>query len=118
MAYFKIGDTDLSSYVCELNIETETNYHAETNAAGNTVVDFINKKRTIEVEIIPIDNAQMINIQSLIDNFSVLISFRNPKTGALEEGVQCIIPSHNADYYTIQANKVLFNKMKLKFIEL
>lgn len=118
MAYFKIGDTDYSMYVNQLNINKEANYNAQTNAAGNTVVDYINHKRTIEVGIIPLDSAAMAALQTAIDAFSVSISFRNPQTGALEEGVSCIIPSNNVEYYTIQANKVMYNAFTLEFIEL
>lgn len=118
MTYFKIGKNDLSMYVNELNIETETNYNAQTNAAGNTVVDMINQKRTIEVGIIPLDSAAMIALQNAIAAFNVSISFLNPVTGALEENVNCIIPDNEVEYYTIQANKVSFNDFKLKFIEL
>lgn len=118
MAYFKIGDTDYSMYVNQLNVNKEANYNAQTNAAGNTVVDYINHKRTIEVGIIPLDNAAMVALQAAIDAFNVSISFRNPMTGALEEGVNCIIPSSNVEYYTIQAGKVMYNAFMLEFIEL
>ena len=118
MSYFKIGNTDFSMYVNELTISNAANYSAQTNAAGNTVVDYINHKRTIEVGIIPVDSAAMIALQSAISAFNVSISFRNPQTGALEENVACIIPESNVDYYTIQANKVRFNAFKLEFIEL
>jgi hypothetical protein len=56
MAYFKIGEIDFSPYVNSLKINKSANYNAQTNAAGNTVVDYINSKRTIEVGIIPVDN--------------------------------------------------------------
>lgn len=118
MAYFKIGNTDYSMYVNKLNISKEANYNAQTNAAGNTVVDYINHKRIIEVGIIPLDSAAMMALQSAIDAFNVSISFRNPKTGALETGVNCIIPSSNVEYYTIQADKVMYKAFTLEFIEL
>lgn len=118
MAYFKIGNTDYSMYVNELKVDKEANYNAQTNAAGNTVVDYINHKRTIEVGIIPLDDEIMAALQAAIDAFSVSISFMNPQTGALEEGVSCIIPSNGIEYYTIQANKVMFKAFSLKFIEL
>jgi hypothetical protein len=118
MNYFKIGDTDYSMYVNELKVNKEANYSAQTNAAGNTVVDYINAKRTIEVGIIPLDSAAMIKLQTDIDAFNVSISFRNPITGSLEENVNCIIPSNSVEYYTIQVNKVMFNAFTLKFIEL
>ena len=118
MNYFKINNTDYSMYVNELNIEKANNYSKQTNAAGNTVVDYINAKRTIEVGIIPLDSAAMAKLQEDIDSFNVSISFRNPKTQALEENINCIIPDNEVEYYTIQANKVLFNAFKLKIIEL
>lgn len=118
MAYFKIGDTDYSMYVNQLNVNKEANYNAQTNAAGNTVVDYINHKRTIEVGIIPLDSEAMIALQTAIDAFNVSISFRNPQTGTLEEGVNCIIPSNNVEYYTIQVNKVMYKAFTIEFIEL
>lgn len=118
MSYLKINGVDYSMYVNELNIETETIYNAQTNAAGNTVVDFINAKRTIEVGIIPLDDRVMRELQTAIKDFSVSLSFRNPQTNALEEDVACIIPSSGVEYYSIQANKVMYNAFTLTFIEL
>lgn len=118
MTYFKIGETDFSSYVNKLNVNKEANYNAQTNAAGNTVVDLINHKRTVEVGIIPLDSAAMVALQTAINNFSVSISFMNPLTGALEEDVACIIPSNGVEYYTIQAGKTQFNAFTIEFIEL
>ena len=118
MAYFKIGDTDFSMYCSELKINKQANYSAQTNAAGNTVVDYINHKRTIEVGIIPLDSEAMTVLQTAIDAFNVSISFRNPKTGALEENINCIIPADNIEYYTIQVNKVMYKAFSLQFIEL
>lgn len=118
MAYFKIGTTDFSMYVNELKISKEASYNAQTNAAGDTVVDYINHKRTIKVGIIPLDSAAMVALQADIDAFNVSISFRNPDTGALEENVNCIIPDSEVEYYTIQVNKVMYKAFNLEFIEL
>lgn len=118
MNYFIIDDLDYSKYVNEMNISEEIKYTAQTNAAGNTVVDYINKKRNIEVGIIPTDNNSMIDILSAVGAFNVSLTFLNPTTGILEEKVNCIIPSNNIEYYTIQKDKVLFKALKLKFIEL
>jgi len=117
MAYFKIGNTDYSNYVNELKVGKVNNYNAQTNAAGNTVVDYINSKRIIEVGIIPLDSATMAALQSAIDAFNVSISFLNPKTKALET-INCIIPDSNVEYYTIQADKVMYKAFMLKFVEL
>lgn len=118
MAYFKIGNTDYSMYVNGLEVTKKHNYNSQTNAAGNTVVDYVNAKRIIKVGIIPLDSAAMIALQADIDAFNVSISFRNPITGALEENVSCIIPENGVDYYTIQQDKVMFNAFTIQFQEL
>lgn len=116
MAYFKIGKTDFSNIVNELNINNTSNYNSQTNAAGDTVVDYINTKRIIEVGIIPLDDTAMAELQTAINDFDVMISFRNPRTNQLET-IFCIIPESGVEYYTIQANKVMYKAFKLKFIE-
>ena len=55
MVYFKINDTDYSMYTAGLKITNASNYTSQTNAHYDTVVDYINDKKTIEVEIIPLD---------------------------------------------------------------
>ena len=118
MAYFKIGNNDYSMFVNELKVSTDTNYNSQTNAAGDTVVDYINKKRTIEVGIIPLNETIMKQLQEDIEAFNVSISFLNPNTNLLEENINCIIPSNEVEYYTIQADKVLFESLSLEFTEL
>lgn len=118
MAYFKINDIDFSSMVNALSVEKEHNYNSQTNAAGDTVVDYINSKRVIEVGIIPLDSGAAATLLTEIDKFNVSISFLNPLTQLLEDGVNCIIPDNSIEYYTIQANRVMLNAIKLKFIEL
>ena len=75
MDYFKINGKDYSMYVNKLIVDKVVNYNAQTNAAGNTVADYINRKRTIEVGIIPLDAAAMVSLQTAIDAFNVSISF-------------------------------------------
>lgn len=118
MTYFKINGKDFSKYVSAMRVERKAKYNAQTNAAGNTIVDYITSKRDIEVEIIPLDSAAMVEVQQELYNFNVNISFRNPYTGALEEDVSCIIPDDEVEYYTIRADKVLFKAMTIKFSEL
>jgi hypothetical protein len=118
MAYFKINNKDFSMYVNELRVKKANNFNSQTNAAGDTVIDYINSKREIEVGIIALDSSVMPQILEAIDGFNVSISFRNPKTNALEENVNCIIPDNEIEYYTIQADKVMYNGMSLTFTEL
>lgn len=117
MAYFKIGDTDFSHLVRSLNVTKEHNYNAQTNAAGNTVVDYINTKRTIEVGFIYMDDSDMAALQTAFSSFAVTVTYRDPKTNALEVA-SCIAPEIEADYYTIQADRVLYNEFELEFTEL
>lgn len=118
MAYFKIGNKDYSPYVKGLKVNKAANYSAQMNAAGDTVVDYINHKRTITVEFIYVNDEVMAQIQADIDEFAVSLSFRNPETNALEEGVVCIIPKSEIEYYTIQAGRVLYREFELEFTEL
>ena len=118
MAYLTLNGTDFSMYVNELKVTNNHYYNAQINAAGNTVVDYINKKRTIEVGIIPVNDTVMANLQAVINGFNVKVAFRNPQTNVLEENVNCIIPSNDVSYYTIQSNKVMYQALKLKFQEL
>lgn len=105
-------------YVNELAIQNNHQYNAQTNAKGDMVVDYINKKRSITVGIIPVDNEKMLTLQEQIKNFNSLISFRNPETGLVEENVNCILPESQIEYYTIQTNKVRFKEFSLTFTEL
>lgn len=118
MNYFKINNIDFSKYVNGLTINKANIYNSQTNAAGNSVVDYINSKRIITVGIIPLNDTAMAELQAAIDNFNVSISFRNPKTNILEENVNCILPEEEVSYYTIQANKVMYNAFTLSFTEL
>lgn len=117
MAYFKINGTDYSHIVNSLKVNQNVNYNAQTNAAGNTVVDLINVKKTIEVGIIPLSDTTMTQLLTELDHFNMPISFRNPKTNALES-INCIVPKEEIEYYTIQVGKVLYNGMTVTFIEL
>lgn len=118
MAYFKINDKDFSLCVNSLKVDKNPVYTSQTNAAGNTVVDFINAKRTVTVGVIPLSGEDMKTLQTEVDKFSVTISFINPITNAIEEGVACIIPSNSVEYYTIQADNILLNAFTLTFTEL
>lgn len=118
MAYFKMNGKDYSKYVNALKVNKNHIYNSQTNAAGDTVADYINSKRVIEVGIIPLDADAMKALQADIDGFNVLISYLNPITGLLEENIECIIPSNDVEYYTIQADKVMFKAFNLSITEL
>lgn len=104
-------------YVNQLNVNRNAVYNSQTNAAGDTVVDLLCAKREIEVGIIPLNSDVMAQLLDAIYPVDVFISFRNPRTKEVET-VHCMIPESNVEYYTIQANKVMYNAFTLTFIEL
>lgn len=118
MAYFKINGTDYSKYVSGLKVGKTAIYKSATNAAGNTVVKLINIKRTLTVTIIPLDDVAMAALQKDIGSFKVSISYRDPDTNELAENVNCIIPVNEVEYYTIQADKVMYKAFLLTITEL
>ncbi len=118
MAYLKINDNDYSLCVNSLKVNKSVKYNSQTNAAGNTVVDYINEKRTIDVGIIPLDSATMQTLLADIDAFGVSLTFLNPRTNELEENISCIVPSNNVDYYTITADNTSFKAFNIQFVEL
>jgi len=118
LAYFKINNNDYSSIVNGLQVKKAANYTSQINAAGDTVIDYINSKRVIEVGIIPLDAAKMAALQQDIAAFSVSVSFLDPDTNTLAENVACFIPTTEPEYYTIQVNKTSFKALKLTFKEL
>lgn len=118
MAYLTMNGVDFSPYVNDLKVTNTHRYNAQTNAAGNTVVDYINKKRTFEVGIIPVDDTVMANLQDVLNGFNVTLAFRNPQTNTLEENVNCIIPMNAVAYYTIRTDKVTYDAFVLNIQEL
>lgn len=116
MAYFKIGDTDFSNKIADLTVAKKHIYNAQTNAAGNTVVDTINAKRTITIKTIPMSQA---DLQALLtaSSFNCTIYFLNPETGSLANA-NVIVPQSSISFYTIQNNKVIMKAVQLSYQEL
>lgn len=117
MAYLMINGKDYSSICNELKVNREVNYNSQMNAAGNTVVEYINAKRIVEIGIIPLDDVAMLSLLAEIEKFNVSLSFRNPRTNQLET-INAIIPADSVEYYTIQSNRVLYDAMTFEAVEL
>lgn len=117
MAYFKIGEHDYSALVSSLKVTKANKYSSQTNAAGDTVIDYISSKRTIEAGFISMDEATLAPLLADIDSVSVNISFRNPRTKALESAL-CAVNDDAIEYYTIQPAKVMCKSFTLVFAEL
>ena len=117
--YFKIGSTDFSQYVSGLEVDVKYNYTSQTNAAGNTVVDYINKKFVVTVEFISLDAE---TAKTIISNFienTCSISFINPRLNQLTTLNNVMIDDYSIEYYSIQsASNTRLKKFKVKFIAL
>jgi hypothetical protein len=117
MAYFKINEIDFSRYVNKLKVSTKYNANTRVNAAGNTLAQYINTKRIIEVGIIPLDADAMKSLQEQLEKFDKTILFLNPKTNQLYR-IKCLLTQQSVEYYTIQDSKVKFQAFSLVFEEL
>lgn len=118
MAYFKINKNDYSMYVSSLKINHQAIYKSQMNTAGNTVVKYLNTKRTFTVGIIPLDAAAMSTLQKDLKSFKVTVDYRDPETNELVENVSCIIPVDEVEYFTIQADRVMYKAFLITIQEL
>lgn len=118
MAYFKINGNDYSLYVNALKVSNKAIFKSAVNAAGNTIVKYVNTKRTFTVGIIPLNDDVMASLQTDLQKFKVSVAYRDPKTNALVENVQCVIPNDDTEYYYIHQNGVMYKAMTLVFQEL
>lgn len=116
--YFKINDTDYSMYVSKLAVEKQHNYKSQTNSAGNTVIKMINSKWKVEVGIIPLDGEVMSVLLADITPGLVDISFRNPETNELVEGVSCFIEKQKVEYYTIHGDNARYKAFTIQIVQL
>jgi hypothetical protein len=110
MAYLKINDIDYSMYVNKLLVDVKHKYTARENAAGNLMVKYITKKHNVQVGIIPLDANSLKSLSAELSkggaDFTKRVTYLNPETNELET-INCIIPIHTIEYYTIQAGNVM-----------
>lgn len=82
MIYFKINNTDFSHLVSSLKVgyETLVSDNSGRNAAGNTVIDIINRKIKVYVGFRPMLDNHMNSLLTAIKDYVVNISFLDPET--------------------------------------
>ena len=120
MSYLKIDDKDFSSLVSGLKVgfETLVSDNSGRNAAGDTVIDVINKKVKLYVTLRHTLRTEMEEFLSAIDSYVVDVSFLNPKTNTLQT-ITAYTGTPEPEYYTIQGDsKTIYKPMSLNFIEL
>lgn len=117
MEYFKINDIDFSHCVSSLEVGTIHNYRSRVNAAGNTNVKYINKKKTLSVTIIPLSDTATATFLTELNKFQVKVDYLDPETKALKT-ITCINPKNSISYYTIREGNTMLKSYKIQFTEL
>lgn len=118
MSYFlKINDVDFSMYVNKLVVGKEHLYESMNTANGGDLIKYRGSKYVLEVGFIPLDDTSMSQLLTVLDEFSVTVSFRDPKTNLLVENLVCIIPNHLVEYYTIRADKVTYQAFSVQILQ-
>lgn len=119
MSYLMINGANISHLVKGLKIGYETLVAdgSGRNAAGDTVLDVINRKVKVYVTFRPMDGAEMKYFMSLISDYVVNVTFMDSKTNALTTA-QCYTGTPEPEYYWIHGSDVLYKQFQLNFIEL
>lgn len=118
MAYFKIGNTDFSDMVSSLKTGYETLVSDDSgrNAAGDTVIDIINKKIKVYVGLRHTTAAEMQSFLSAIEDYVVNITYLDSKTQQ-PKTIKVYTGTPEPEFYTI-SSKTIYKPMDINFIEL
>ena len=119
MAYFKINGSDFSSLVSGMKVgyEVLVSDNSGRNAAGDTVIDIINRKYKVYITFRHMTDEEMNGLMNAIKPYVVEISFRDPETKALTT-INTYTGTPEPEYYTIQSDLVIYKPMNLNFIQL
>lgn len=116
--YFKINNTDFSHLVSGMKVGYETLVSEDSgrNAAGNTVIDVINKKIKVYLTLRHTTQEEMKGFLAAIQDYVVGVSFLDPTTKTLKT-ITAYTGTPEPEYYTI-SDKTIFKPLSLNFIEL
>ena len=119
MAYLKVNGVDFSNMVAGLKVghETLVSDKSGRNANGDSFIDVVNKKYKIYVTLRHTFDDEMKSFLDAIDSYVVSVEFRNPKTQTLTT-ITAYTGTPEPEYFTIQANRILYKPLSLNFIEL
>lgn len=117
MVTLSINGTDVSYLVAGLKVGYETLVSEDSgrNAAGDTVIDIINRKIKLYVSFRPMFTSDMTKLLGAIKPYVIEVSFRNPETNV----VKTITAYHGTpepEYYNVDLG--LFKAFNFNFIEL
>ena len=112
-----INGTDVSNLVSGLKVgyETLVSENSGRNAAGDTVIDVINRKIKLYVSFRPMFTNEMARLLGAMESYVVSVSFRDPKTNATRT-ITCYTGTPEPEYYSV--SKELYKAFNLNFIEL
>lgn len=119
MAYFKINGTDFSSMVSGLKVgfETLVSDKSGRNANGDTIIDYLNTKIKVYLTLRHTTEEEMRSFLNAIEGYEVSVSFLNPRTNSIST-ISAYTGTPEPEYYTIQANHIIYKPLSLNFIEL
>lgn len=117
--YFKINDVDFSDMVSGMKIgyETLVSDQSGRNAAGDTVIDVINRKRKIYINFRHTTADEMAKLLNAIGDYVVKVSYLDSKEKKMKE-LTAYTGTPEPEYYTIQSNLTIYKPLALNFIEL
>ena len=115
--FFEINNIDFSHLVSSLKVGYETLVSDNTNAAGDTVIDIINKKIKLSVGIRHTTDEEMESFLAATNDYVVNVGFRDPKTQSIIT-INTHIDTPEPDYYTIQPTRIIYKPMSLNFTQL
>ena len=119
MAFLKVNGVNISSLTSGLKVgyETLVSDNSGRNAAGDTVIDVINNKIKLYVNIRHTTQDEMKVFLDAINSYVVTVEFLNPKTKELKT-ITAYTGTPEPEYYTIQEGFVVYKPLNLNFIEL
>lgn len=117
--YFKINNVDYSHLVSALKVgyETLVSDNSGRNAAGDTVIDVINKKVKLYVTFRHTTKEEMADLLNAIKDYVVNVTYLNPQDGRLTT-ITTYTGTPEPEYYTAQPTYTIYKPMNLNFIEL
>ena len=119
MTYLKINGTDVSHLVSSLKIGYETLVadNSGRNAAGDTVLDIVNRKVKVYVGFKAMTDAEMKNLLATFEDYVIPVSYRDSKTNKIKT-ITCYTGTPEPEYYWIWDDQVIYKPMELNFIEM
>lgn len=121
MSYLVINGTDVSKFVkhggLKVGYETLVSEDSGRNAAGDTVIDIINRKVKLYVTYRPMDGSEMATLLSAISDYVVNVSYRDAATNTIKT-IQCYCGTPEPEYYWIHGDSVLYKEFSFNFIEM